>query len=72
MEYTIIGFYPERGLWALVSPAGADKNEALKILRRMVLEPTENDKKLIGNATVLSINTIRKEEAWWNDPFMLD
>lgn len=70
MEYTIIGFYPEHGWWALIKPAGTKKGEALSELKRMVLEPTENDKKLIGNATVLSINTIRKEEAWWNDPVL--
>lgn len=70
MEYTIIGYYPEHGWWALISPVGYDKEEALNVLKRMILSPTDNDKALIGKATILSIDTVSKENAWWNDPFL--
>lgn len=71
MEYTIIGYYPELETWCLVAVAGFDKDHALSVLKRMVMNPTENDEKLIGTATVLSINTINKEDAWWHDPFLM-
>lgn len=70
MEYTIIGFYPEHGWWALIKPAGTKEDEALSELKRMVLEPTENDKRLIGKATVLSLSIVQKKDAWWNDPVL--
>lgn len=72
MEYTIVGFYPEHGWWALIKPAGTKEDEALSELKRMVLEPTENDKAIIGNATVLSLSVVQKKDAWWRDSFMLD
>mgnify|MGYP006988909865 FL=1 len=70
MEYTIIGYYPEHGWWALIKPVGSDKEHALAVLKQMLTEPTDNDKKLIGKATILSIDTVSKENAWWNDPFL--
>lgn len=71
MEYTIIGYYPELDDWCLVALAGTEKEHALSVLKRMITEPNENDKKLIHNATVLSIDTVSKENCWWNDPFLM-
>ena len=70
MEYTIIGYYPENGWWALIKPAGTNEDHALDELKRMVLAPTDNDKKLIGAATVLSLSVVSKKDAWWNDSFL--
>ena len=70
MEYTIVGFYPDHGWWALIKPAGTNEDEALNELKRMVLTPTGNDKRIIGNATVLSLSAVSKKDAWWNDPFL--
>lgn len=70
MEYTIIGYYPDRNWWALVAPVGHEKEKALGVLRRMITEPTENDKKLIGTATILSLDTVSEKDAWWHDPFL--
>lgn len=71
MEYTIIGYYPRLDTWCLVALAGTEKEHALSVLKRMITEPTENDKKSIGDATVLSIDTVSKENAWWRDPFLM-
>lgn len=71
MEYIIIGYYPELDSWCLVCLAGTEEEHALEVLKRMITEPDENDKKLIRNATVLSIDTVSKKDAWWNDPFLM-
>lgn len=33
--------------------------------------PTENDKRLIGDGTNLRIEAIELKDAWWNDPVLV-
>ena len=69
MEYIIIADYKGFGK-CMVIPCGT-KSAAEIILERMQTNPTENDKRLIGDGTNLRIEAIELKDAWWNDPVLV-
>ena len=70
-EYIIIGDSDKYGYKeCLVCLAGNTKERAEEILNRMLIDPNENDKKLIEGHSNLKIKEVDGEKAWWNDPFL--
>jgi len=68
-EYVIMGD-TERFNDCLVAVCGSDKDHAMKVLNRMINNPTENDKLLIKGHHNLRVQEVNSGECWWNDPFL--
>ena len=68
-EYIIIGD-TERFDECLVAVCGNDKDHAMKVLNRMINNPTENDKRLTKGHHNLRVQEANSGECWWNDPFL--
>ena len=65
MEYIIKGD-TERFDNCLVCVCGSSLEDAEKTIRRMINDPTENDKRLIKDHTNLRIEEVVDEDCWWN------
>lgn len=70
-EYIIIG-NTENHKDCLVCLAGYDKDHAEKVLERMLINPTDNDKHLMKGHTNFRIKEVVSENQWWNDPFLVN
>lgn len=70
-EYIIVGRRPDTvDDYCLISPVGKDKDNAEKILERMIENPDPHDVKLIGRLVDLKLEEVVSKECWWNDPFL--
>lgn len=67
-EYIISGD-SEKYTGCLICPCGSIEN-AMQVLQRMLTEPTENDKQLIGELKNLRIEAVKISNCWWNDPVL--
>lgn len=71
-EYIIVADYPDVGEAMVVPMAnGVSRRFANTVLKRMVENPTENDKALIGEGKNLRVEKIESWQCWWNDPVMV-
>lgn len=64
-EYIIIGD-TEQFKDCLVCLCGSSFDHAQSILRRMLNNPTDNDKKLMEKQTNLRIKEVAEKDCWWN------
>lgn len=70
-EYIIIGD-TERFTGCLVTICkGASREQAEKVLERMLTNPTENDLRLMNGHTNFRIEAVGEEAQWWNDPYYM-
>lgn len=64
MEYVIVGDTPQyKG--CLVYTCGSLEN-AQKVLKGMLTNPTENDKKLMKHHENFRIEEVEDKDCWWN------
>lgn len=68
-EYVIAGD-TERHKDCLIRPVGEDLEHAQEVLERMLNNPDSNDLKLMEGHTNIRIEKTKKENCWWNDPFL--
>lgn len=66
-DYYIVGDN-EYGKECLVVPCGKDEKFAEQKLKRMLEDPTENEKRWMGNLKNIRIASDDSEKCWWNDP----
>lgn len=64
-EYIIIGD-TEQYKDCLVYLCGSSLEYAQKVLRRMLDNPTDNDKRAMERYTNFRIKEVAKEDCWWN------
>lgn len=64
-EYVIIGD-TEQYKDCLVCLCGSSLKHAQKILKRMVNNPTNNDKRLMERHTNFRIKEVAEKDCWWN------
>lgn len=64
-EYIIIGD-TEQYKDCLVCLCGTSLEHAQSILRRMLNNPNDNDKKLMKKQTNLRIKEVDEKDCWWN------
>lgn len=69
-EYIIIGDTAEYE-GCLVYVIKGTKEDAEKVLDRMLNNPDEYDLKKLEKHTNLRIKAVEKEDQWWNDPFLM-
>lgn len=65
-DYIIVGD-TERFGGCLICVAGKTKESAEETLRRMINNPTENDKRLMGGHGNLRIKEVPAEKCWWRN-----
>ena len=63
-DYIIIGDTPKYKD-VLICVCCSNRENATKVLERMTTNPTEDDKKLIKDATNLRIKHEKAEDCWW-------
>lgn len=68
-EWIIVGDFGKLGE-CLIRPAGT-KQDAEKLLDRMLTNPNDNDKRLMKDAQNLRIKEVESAKAWWNDPVLV-
>ncbi len=66
MEYVIVGDTKEYKN-CLIYVCGKSRENAEKILKGILNNPTENDKLVTKRHTDLRIEEIEDSECWWND-----
>jgi hypothetical protein len=66
MEYVIVGDTKEyKG--CLIYVCGKSQENAEKMLKKVLNNPTENDKLVTKGHTNLRIEEVEDSECWWND-----
>lgn len=65
-DYIIVGDI-ERFDDCLICVAGKSKESAEETLNRMLTNPTENDKRLMGGHGNLRIKEVSAEKCWWRN-----
>lgn len=65
-DYIIVGD-TEKYDECLVCVCGKDKNNAEEALRRIIENPTENDKRLIKGYKNLRIKEVPANKCWWRN-----
>lgn len=65
-DYIIIGD-TDKYEGCLVCVCGKDREIAEKSLRRMIENPTENDKRLIKGHNNLRIKEVAADKCWWRN-----
>lgn len=68
-EYTIIGDTEKYGP-CLIYVCGSNRAHAENVLKRMLENPDENDRRAMEGHTNIRINEVEEKQAWWNDPFL--
>lgn len=68
-EYTIVGDTEKYGT-CLIYVCGKSKENAEKVLNRMLTAPIDNDKIVMKGMTNIRIHEEKSENCWWNDPFL--
>lgn len=71
MQYIIIGD-TENYNGCLICVVSGDITQAENVLRRMLNNPTENDKRLMKGHSNLRIKAVEAKDCWWNDPFLVN
>ena len=69
VEYIIIGD-TDRYEGCLVCLAGNNREDAEERLHQMLTNPTDNDKYIMKEHTNFRVKEVKKEDCWWNDPFL--
>lgn len=69
MEYVIVGD-TEKYDGCLLYACGASKENAERVLKRILENPNENDNYIMEGHTNIRIKTTPDEKCWWNDPFL--
>ena len=70
-EYIIAGD-TDRYEECLIYICGSSRENAEKILNRMLTNPNDNDKFVMQGHRNLRVIEIEGRDTWWNDPFMRD
>ena len=67
-QWVIMGAYEEIGSALIcVLPRGCDETYAMNVIHRMTVNPSQAERLMIGDATIIWAEEVEADEAWWND-----
>ena len=69
MGYIIVGDTEKFGE-CLIYTINGGRDLAEEVLNRMLTSPDEEDKRVMQTHRNLRIKETKKEDEWWNDPFL--
>ncbi len=67
-QWVIMGAYEEIGSALIcVLPRGCDEASAMNVIHRMTVNPSQVERLMIGDATIIWAQEVDADDAWWND-----
>lgn len=67
-DYVIVG--DGKYIGSLIYVCGKSKENAERVLERMLSNPDEEDLRAMKNLTNIRIKKSKSSDCWWNDPFL--
>lgn len=70
-EYIVVGDTEKYDACLVKICRGMNKEQAEKVLERMLNNPDKHDKKLMEGHTNFRLILTEEKDQWWNDPFLM-